>query len=242
MIVRREGATLLLITQPDHALLAAQIAAAMRTEPALRGPARDVVLLATREHDNGWMEVDAEPTVNPATGDPVDFMNGPANVKHELWLRGIRRVAKMNAHAGALVAQHAVTVYGYRQPEAEWRPFFDSITALRDALLQQIGMFAGAARGTFQAQYRCVQLGDAFSLQFCNAWTKPKETLTYRAAVDGTTLLISPDPFAGATIPFRVLGRRIPARRYEDAADLRETMAAATPHVVQGQAAGRLMA
>jgi len=35
MILRDEGETFLLITQPDHARLAEQIVAAVRTEPAL---------------------------------------------------------------------------------------------------------------------------------------------------------------------------------------------------------------
>lgn len=242
MIIRDEGTTLLLITQPDHAQLAADLVASIRTEPALGGAARRTILLATHEHDNGWAEVDAEPTVDPDTGRPHDFMTGPASVKHELWLRGITRVAKVNARAGALVAEHAVTVYGYRRREPEWRPFFESITAMRDDLLQQIGMLTGTARTVFQAAYRCVQLGDAFSLQFCNAWAQPQTALDYRAAMDGDTLLISPDPFAGALIPLRVLGRRIPARRYRDDADLRSTLAEAVPEVVVGQARGRLMA
>jgi hypothetical protein len=176
MIVRDEGATFLLITQPDHAQLAETIVAAIQTEPALEGPARRTILLATREHDNGWTEVDAEPTVDPGTGRPCDFMSGPARVKHELWPRGITRVAKVDPLAGALVAEHAVTVYGYRQREPEWAPFLGTIEAMRDALLQRIGMFTGAPRETFEADYRCVQLGDALSLQFCNGWTEPSTT------------------------------------------------------------------
>jgi len=235
MIVRDEGPTFLLITQPDHALLAEQIAAAVRTEPALSGPARGVVLLAVREHDNGWSEVDAEPAVDPATGRPLDFMTGPAPVKHELWLRGIRRVARMHAHAGALVAEHAVTVYGYRRAQADWRPFFDSITALRDELLEQIGMMSGAGRARFDAEYRCVQIADAFSLQFCNQWRESLATLDYRCRMEDATLIISPDPLAGATLDVRVLGRRIPAARYADDGELREAMAAVPPVVVAGR-------
>ena len=205
MIVRDEGATFLLITQPDHAQLAETIVAAIRTEPALAGPARRTILLATREHDNGWTEVDAEPTVDPATGRPCDFMSGPARVKHELWLRGVTRVAKVDPLAGALVAEHAVTVYGYRQGEPGWTSFFGAIEAMRDALLQRIGMFAGASREAFEAEYRCVRLGDALSLQFCNAWTEPQTTLGYRASVNGATL---------AGCPRSIRRRHDPATRH----------------------------
>ena len=238
MIVRDEGATLLLVTQPDHAQLAEVITAAMRTEPPLNGAHRNAILLATREHDNGWIEVDADASIDPATGRPCDFIGGPTRIKHDLWPRGITRVGRLDAFAGALVAQHAITVYGYRRNEPEWLPFFNTIAAMRDALLERIGRIAGHAREEFDAAYRCVRLGDVFSLQFCNGWTDPAETLGYRATLDGSTLLIFPDPFGGASVPLRVIARRIPARPYADDADLRAALAAATPHVVEGSARG----
>jgi hypothetical protein len=240
MNVRDEADAFLLITQPDHAQLAEDIVAAMRTEPPLGGPARGTILLATREHDNGWIEVDAEPTIDPATGRPCDFIAGPARVKHELWPRGITRVARTHPRAGALIAEHAVTVYGYRRDEPEWIPFFASITAIRDALLDQIGMLDGARRGQFDADYRCLRLGDLFSLQFCNGWYEQHDALGYRVVMRDSTLFISPDPFEGAAIPLRVLGRRIPARAYRDDADLRSAVAEARPEVITGEARGGL--
>src|SRR5919108_3067113 len=136
MIVREDGDSFLLITQPDHARLAHDIVAAIRTEPVLSTASRETVLFATREHDNGWTEVDASPTIDPATGRPCDFIAGPARVKHELWPGGIRRAAQSDPRAGALIAQHAITVYAYRASEPEWRPFFAPIMAMRDALLE----------------------------------------------------------------------------------------------------------
>jgi hypothetical protein len=237
MIVRHEGTTLLLITQPDHAKLSADLVAAMQTEPALRTRMRDVVVLATREHDNGWAEVDAEPDVDPG-GRPRDFMTGPAGVRRELWTRGITRVAKMDPHAGALVAHHALTVYSYRQGDPDWKPFFGSIFERRNDLLGQLGLTTGEPREAFELEYRCVFLGDALSLQWCNGWSGPEDALEYRGTLDGDTLVVSPDPFGGATVPFRVPARRIPARRYRSDADLRETMAAAAAVVVDGTARG----
>ena len=238
MIVRDEAGTFLLITQPDHARLAERIGAAMRSEPALDTADREAILLAIREHDNGWAEVDAEPEVEPATSRPRDFMTGLARIKYDLWLRGITRAAQMDPHAGALVAEHALTVYAYRRADADWQVFFDSVTPIRDDLLKQIGMLTGEARETFQRQYRCVQLADAFSLQFCGGWTDNSSTLEYQAVMRGDALLISPDPFDGATIPLQVLGRRIAARRYHDDGELRHTIAAATPEVITGSARG----
>jgi hypothetical protein len=197
-----------------------------------------VVLLATREHDNGWSEVDADPTIDPRTSRPCDFMSGPAAVKHELWPRGITRIARTNPRAGALIAQHAITVYAYREGDAEWSRFFAELASIRDALLERMDSATPDARRAFDDEYRVVRLGDALSLQFCNAWPEPQTTLDYTARVDGNTLLIAPDPFAGATIPLRVIARRIPARQYRDDADLRAAFANATPEIVVGFARG----
>lgn len=238
MIVRDEGATFLLIAQTDHARLAEQILASVRTEEALERAERDVILLAAREHDNGWAEVDAEPNVDPATGRPHDFLRGGVQMKHELWLRGIGRAARMDARAGALVAEHALTVHAHRRGTDEWQLFFESIAAMRDDLLQQIGCLTGTSRDMFQAEYRCVQLADGFSLQFCGGWTEPHTTLEYRAVMHDSMLLISPDPFGGATIALHVVGRRIPARRYRDDRDLRDAVAAAALFVVRGTTRG----
>lgn len=238
MIVQEDGDSLLLITQPDHGRLAEEIVSAIRTEPALEGASRHTVLLATREHDNGWMEVDAEATVDPATGRPYDFIAGPASVKHELWPRGVARIAKANLRAGALIAQHAITVYSYRLGEPDWASFFGSITAMRDDLLRQLAAFDGSPRESFEREYRCVRLGDLFSLHFCNGWREPQEALGYRTELRDRTLFVSPDPFAGAVVPLRVMARRIPARRYADDADLRATLAACVPEFLDGRARG----
>jgi hypothetical protein len=237
MIVRDEGDSFLLITQPDHGALAAQIVAAMATEPALQTDGRELVLFATREHDNGWIEVDAEPTITPA-GRPCDFIEGPAPIKHTLWPRGITRAAATHPRAGALVAEHALTVYAYRRHEPEWRSFFLSIEALHQALLGDAGVSDGMALDRFRQEYRCVRLGDSFSLQFCNGWHETQETLGYRAALRGTTLFIAPDPFNRMTVPLRIAGRRIPSRVYADDIDLRAAFAAAAPVTLIGEARG----
>ena len=59
MIIRRKGTTPLLITQPDHAQLAATIMERWQEDGFPDSPRRAAILLAIREHDNGWREVDA---------------------------------------------------------------------------------------------------------------------------------------------------------------------------------------
>jgi hypothetical protein len=184
------------------------------------------------------MEVDAEPTIDPATGRPCDFVAGPARIKHELWPRGISRAAQHDLKAGALIAEHAITVYAYRRSEPEWQPFFGPITAMRDDLLQRAGADDEQAREAFAREYRCVRLGDSFSLQFCNGWTAAQDTFHYRAELRRETLVISPDPFDGRSVALRIMARRIPARVYSSDADLRRAVADAVPEVLEGCAIG----
>lgn len=237
MIVRADEDSYVLINQHDHAQLARDIVAAMRTEPALLGARRDLVLHATREHDNGWLETDAQPTITEA-GRPCDFIEGPAPVKHEIWPRGIARAGNLDPRVGALVAEHALTVYAYRRQESEWLPFFTSVSALRDALLRDARVDTEMALREFRMEYRCVRLGDSFSLQFCNGWTDPQDTLGYRAALRGSRLFISPDPFDGVAIPLQVPARRIAGRMYRDDEDLRAAVDAAAPELLIGEARG----
>jgi len=54
MIIRPDGDTLLFITQPDHARLAADLL--QHWTEAAGHPRGDALAIAVREHDNGWRE------------------------------------------------------------------------------------------------------------------------------------------------------------------------------------------
>ena len=137
MIVRPVHDGLQLITQPDHAHLARRIM--VHCVPLAARPRRDAILHAIGEHDNGWAEEDAAPTVNPNTGSVADFVSVPLSVRHGVWPRGVARLAD-DPWAAALVAQHALTVYDRFRSDAEWTPFFDEMAAARGAMLRVSGM------------------------------------------------------------------------------------------------------
>ena len=167
MIVRALDIGTLLITQPDHAHLARAV---MEHCTALaRHPRRDSVLTAVGEHDNGWTEEDAAPTVDPHTGGVVDFVNASLWVRHTVWPRGVARLAD-DPWAAALVAQHAITVYDRFRQDQDWATFFEGMEAERDAMLRASGL----SRAELDADYPFVRLGDLISLMFCTGWTEPQ--------------------------------------------------------------------
>ncbi len=233
MIVRTAPRSHVLITQPDHAALAADIMAAWRADGFESHPRRAVILQAVREHDNGWIEED-EATIVDGNGRPVDFVAAPVPIKHRLWPRAVERVGARDRYQAALVAQHAVTVHAQHRADPEWQPFFARMEAARNAMLGR------SADDAFARDYRFLRVGDLLSLVFCNGWTEPHDLPGGgRAVLSGASLQVSPDPFAGAAVPLRIAARSLPARRYPSAAELRAALAAAPVEALEGTAVGR---
>jgi len=219
MILRRDGEAWLCIQQMDHAAMAGDVM--VRWDALAAHPRRDAILLAVRQHDNGWIEEDALTHVD-GSGEPLDFMSVPVPVKHRIWPRAVARLEREHPYEAALVAQHALTVHGQQRRDAAWRPFFETMESLRSRLLDRAGPWANAA---LDEDYPYVQLGDQLSLIFCNGWTVPFPRHGGRSQLTGRTLVTTPDPFGGAIVPLEVAARRIPARRYDSPDDLRATIA-----------------
>ncbi len=237
MIVQRRPADLALITQPDHATLSADLLEAWR-DAEWRGLENRVdILLAIRGHDNGWREPDALPTVDPS-GRPHDFVGAPNHIRQGVWPRGIARLRNSSASAAALVAQHALTIYGRYRGDAAWAPFFESITLLKEALLEECGRTDAVARDALESDYRWLHLADTLSLVFCNRWTDRFDEMGYRIILTGDRIEVTPDPFDGRTVPFRVRARVIPDRRYLSDDDLQETVAHTPDTWIAGMASG----
>lgn len=218
MIVRADGNVLHLISQPDHAALARRVME--RWAPLHDAARRASILLAIEEHDNGWREPDAEPTVNVATGRVYDFVEIPAETRQAVWPRGVARLAHDDVWAAALVAHHAVTVYNRYQADPAWAAFFPHLEALRDDLIAT----AGRTFAQLTHDYAFVRIGDLISLLFCTRWDEPQGFDRWTFRRDGDRVLVSPDAFGGATLPVTVCAREIPARRYESDDDLRHTI------------------
>lgn len=234
MIIRAEDDALVFITQPDHAALAATAIAAWQDDGFADHPRRAVILLAAREHDNGWHEEDTATHVD-AEGGPLDFVSVPVDVRQRLWPRAVDRLATTSEYAAALVAQHAIAVYGTTRADPGWQEFFQTLTDRREALRAR----AGVDPATLDADYRFVNAADRISLAFCTAWRTPLESCGRRIILGArNTVEISPDPFAGARVPLRVPARRLPRRTYASPAHLRAALDDAPIVELEGLAVG----
>ena len=236
MIVRPDGDDLLLVTQPEHAALSGRIMAAWRRDDLPASPTRETVLLATREHDNGWIEVDEHPELDADGGRPQHFMTAPDATKQGIWPRGVRRLEPVDRAAAALVAQHALALLELH-PLPGWERFGSEMTAERDRILLD-GAYDNDLEA-LRADYRFVFLGDLISLVFCCAWSETFRCDDYTVTRDGTTVHVRPDPFAGTAIELTAPARRLPARPYATRSDLQAAYDAAPRVVLRGTARGQ---
>ena len=233
MILRPHSESVLFITQPDHAILACDVA---RHFDELDGhPRRDAILHAVREHDNGWHEPDEALIFDETSGRALDFVGAPDAVKQSVWPVAIDRVTNDSTYAAALIAEHAAFVYGANRDKAAWHGFFDDMERRRDDLLRR----AGVPREALADDYRFVALADLISLSFCNGWTEARERFGHRVWSEPDAVVVSPAVVPRAAIEIRVRARRIADHRYGSAAELRRTLDAAPVEWIGGHARGR---
>lgn len=232
MIIRPAGDVRHLITQSDHAALAGRI----MEHWASLGVAgrRDSILRAVREHDNGWREPDAAPSVDPATGAILDFIGIATAVKQGVWRRCLDGVSDAPWTA-ALVAQHAISVYDRFRGDPAWDVFFADMEAARTSFLAS----AGLAMESLVRDYVYVRLGDLASLAFCNAWSEPQMLGPWTIRLlDGRNLLVEPNPFVH-DVPIAVDARALPLTPFASDAALAAAMHAAPVVTLTGLVVGR---
>ncbi len=227
MIVVPEDGRLRVVTQSDHAHLAGELAALWRADGLAAHPRRSEILLAVREHDNGWRETDSAPHADRETGRPHDFRSLPAGARRELWLRGGSRLAAARPYAALLVVRHALVLHAEHRGEEAWdEELFVPLDELQGALLET----TGASEAEVAADYRFLSVADTVSLVACGGWPappdQPAEAAGHRVALRAGRVEMAPFPLAGTTT-FRVPERHIPDRPYRGDADLGGELAAA---------------
>jgi hypothetical protein len=233
MIIRRFSSSLQLITQPDHAALSARIMRHWQPDHFPDSAHKASILRAIEEHDVGWTEIDETLVVDDATGQLVDFIGVSDALKRDTSWRGIESLTG-DPYAAALVAQHRLHVYSRSANNPEWQAFFVDVTAARDTNLRAAG---ADSLEPLLRDYRYVRLGDLASLAFCNNWPRAEE-YGYAMALEGTSLVVTPDPLNGRTIPLDLEAREIEDQPFTSAADARRVVSGARRVRLTGQLSG----
>jgi Protein of unknown function (DUF3891) len=236
MIIRRRSSSLQLITQPQHASLAARIMREWDAAHFPDSPRKASILRAVEQHDNGWDEGNEALVVDEQTGDLIDFNDLPDRLKRDASMRGIERLAH-DPYAAALVAQHRLHVYRQYADVSEWRQFFDIVREVRETQLRAARLWS---LDQLLRDYSFVRAGDLASLAFCNNWTTAADPdgCSYTMRFDGNTLRLAPDPFAGRTIAIAIDAREIASQRFASAEKARRVLESATVVTLDGLVLG----
>lgn len=235
MIVRPDGDALVLVRQRDHARLSADLMAAWREGGLAEDPRREEILAAVAGHDDGWVEPDAAPIFDPASGRPHDFVTAPDDVRLSVWPRGVDRVrARHGPFAAALVARHPIALYdAYGRPDGA-----ADLVARLETRIEELLREDGRANGRrLDAAYPFVAIGDLLSLAFCSGWEE-REILGYRIRVEGSRLRVAPDPFGGGEVAISVPCRRLGSASYPSERAMRKAWEEAPAAGLEGTAAG----
>ncbi|WP_419954211.1 DUF3891 family protein [Neobacillus niacini] len=106
MIVLEREQSFLIVTQNDHAHLAGEIAQSCKEDYFFNDNHTEEVLLAIKEHDRGWIELDSSPVWNDKTEKPYSFIDYPLSLKITFYKKGLDEVEKLGKYAGLLCSLH----------------------------------------------------------------------------------------------------------------------------------------
>lgn len=226
MIVTERGDEFLLITQSDHAALAGTVMALWRRDGLPDHPRRQELLLAIREHDNGWREADAAPRIHPDSGRPLAFHELQSEDRIGIWRRGVDRFALKHPYAALLILRHAIEIHQHDWSSTSWKEFGEELAELEKELQEA----SGVNQSTLQDDYRFLELADTLSLGACGALGVHDSEGTssgYRFALEPGRIRLVPFPFAGATT-LNVAFRTLPRKSFDSAAGFAAELAVAT--------------
>ncbi|HZV49818.1 MAG TPA: DUF3891 family protein [Candidatus Dormibacteraeota bacterium] len=250
MIVRELDGDWVVIEQAEHARHAGELAQAWSRGPLGNGLIAPGLVVATRLHDIGWTEPDAEPRLDPETGGPQHFTRVHDRLHAGFYTAGILQVAAVDDYAGYLVSLHATGIYAGRfawsglEPiaweslgERGWR-FLDEQAVFRRRLAARIAVSDPDAIEFERVwhDYMLLQTFDYLSLLVCagvesnrcgpvptggHTWGHLRVERTSPCSVE-----LDPFPFTGDRIDLTVSCRRLAAVRFRSDAELRDALSA----------------
>jgi hypothetical protein len=174
MIVRQElDGSLVMITQNDHAQVAATFAAHWGNAGLARPSHRNSMIRAAMLHDFSWIEEETKPVFDPATGGCVHYLRVPSETQlaANQWTNDW--VSRMDPYAGLMVARHRTGIWKARYGLMQ-KPSYAARAlpaAVEDFIVhshaEQAALEAGLEREGLTANYILLQIWDMFSLYIC---------------------------------------------------------------------------
>lgn len=208
-----------LITHPDQARLAENLAAVWGNDKFREPEPRDRVLRAIAHHHDGWAARDAQPAITskgePAAltaeliGKPFAFEEIDLDDYFTVRERSVRMMAEEDPYAALLISMHAHNLLTERVDRstiaAANLPLLDGFLEKQRAVQASL-LSAIAADGTLSAEQKSeqvllenvhlLQACDHLSLLGCLAYSQPANLLHALPLNDGTTCPVEVTPLA----------------------------------------------
>lgn len=242
MLHREDPRGMIVITQPVHAWIAAQLARHWGNERFGTFAPWEEVCLGAEQHDVGMTAWERAPTLNPATGRPYNFMNMPVAEHVRGWTQAGRQALVQGRYPALLTSLHGTGLYERYHDWARDTP--EESQAVRDymqaeytfqeellASLRADPVSAPFATDEVVARNRgLVNVWDRLSLTLCHGVRTPVSVPDVPAADDPTPLILTPVdgdplrvtvdpwPFKEDTVRLVCEGRRLPQTFSEEAA------------------------
>lgn len=234
----------LAVSQPAHAWISGQLARAWGGKVAGVERLDELFILAAEQHDIGWLNWEAAPTRDPATGRPYDFIALPRDAHTALWSAGVEAAAASYGPLVALlVSLHGLAIYALT-PDERRTP--EDLAAVQRFRTEQEAMQARlrpriTASDSEIADQRAVLLAlDLMSLVICGAMGRDPRRAPPVPLAGGVTrlalafsndgwdrLTVDPWPFREAHVTVGCLARRLPPDRFPDETSMRAALASA---------------
>lgn len=175
MIVRKEKDALLLVGQTDHSRLVGQVAAHWGNATFDAPKPYESVVRAAMFHDYGWLRYETSPLLDAESGAPYSFLQvplTPTQMASYQW--SLDWMTDIDPYAGLIVSVHRTGLwksrygtithpmgYNLKSPSKEIVEFIERNEERQKALRAEVD------DGTFDFNYKLMQVWDLLGLYFC---------------------------------------------------------------------------
>ncbi|KQL34332.1 DUF3891 family protein [Psychrobacillus sp. FJAT-21963] len=164
MIILEREQSYVMVTQNDHAKIAGKIAQNCKKDYFFELERTPEVLLAIKEHDRGWIELDTSPVWNDKTDKPYSFIDYPTELKIPFYKKGLDEVEKMSKYAGLLCSLHYSSLL-HDATQSVVKEFWNEEKQRKKRLSKELGLKENADKNeTLMYQLDLLKFSDYLSL------------------------------------------------------------------------------
>lgn len=204
MLHRETDTGYLAITQPAHAWVSQQLAAAWGNAMFGDLQPREDVILAAGQHDIGWLGWELEPVLNPETGRGQTFTQISTADHLDIWTPAGPAALVYGPYVAMLVSMHGTRLYGFHdfsrdteEEAARARAFLNDGPAFEQRMIEQMRDVPRYAPflddATVRRNSTLIAAWDRISLFICSGKGDPFEASDVPASDGSVSINFTPD-------------------------------------------------